>query len=98
RTAGDGRGTGGPGGSGEGGGVNGPMAETRRKGASARGRGAVWLGVTAVVCLGGTLAACAGRGGSAGEWTPAFDGATLAGWEGNTEYFAVEEGAIVGGT
>ena len=33
-----------------------------------------------------------------GEWISLFDGSTLAGWEGNTAYFRVENGAIVGGT
>ena len=38
-------------------------------------------------------AACAG---SAGR--PVFDGQTLTGWEGDREYFRVEDGVIIGGT
>ena len=32
------------------------------------------------------------------QWEPLFDGKTLSGWEGNEEYFRVQDGAIVGGT
>lgn len=32
------------------------------------------------------------------RWTSLFDGETLAGWEGSTDYFRVENGVIVGGT
>jgi hypothetical protein len=32
-----------------------------------------------------------------GEWVPLFDGETLNGWEGNFDFFRVEQGAIVGG-
>lgn len=44
------------------------------------------------------LAGCAGSGAGQDGWVPLFDGETLNGWEGNAEYFRVEDGSIVGGT
>lgn len=44
------------------------------------------------------LSGCAAQAAGSGSWTSLFDERTLAGWEGNREYFRVEEGAIVGGT
>lgn len=44
------------------------------------------------------LGGCFGNSTGDGEWRSLFDGRTLSGWEGNEEYFRVEDGAIVGGT
>ena len=52
------------------------------------------LVATAIVAQG----CAAAQSASAGEWDRIFDGVTLSGWEGSTEYFRVEEGLIVGGT
>lgn len=43
------------------------------------------------------VAACAGAPAEDEGWEDVFDGASLAGWEGNTDYFRVEDGVIVGG-
>lgn len=40
---------------------------------------------------------CATTTGNAGEVRPLFDGKTLDGWEGNLDWFRMEDGAIVGG-
>jgi hypothetical protein len=44
------------------------------------------------------LAGCASSGAGQDGWVSLFDGETLNGWEGNAQYFRVEDGAIVGGT
>lgn len=44
------------------------------------------------------LAGCASGGASQDGWVSLFDGETLAGWEGNMEYFRVEDGVLIGGT
>ena len=49
--------------------------------------------VVAVLLLGFAQSAVAQE-----RWTSLFDGETLAGWEGSTDYFRVENGVIVGGT
>ena len=55
--------------------------------------------LAALVALVAVSAGCAAGAVSSGDgWTRLFDGGTLSGWEGNSEYFRVEEGSIVGGT
>ena len=44
------------------------------------------------------MGSCAASSSGQEEWISLFDGATLSGWEGNEEYFRVENGVIVGGT
>lgn len=51
----------------------------------------------ATICL-VVLAGCAMAEEIEEGFTPIFDGETLKGWEGNPDYFHVEDGAIVGGT
>jgi hypothetical protein len=69
---------------------------------SARGRSAPPVRAHLLLAL--VLAAgCGGPAGGAsvpggGEWSPLFDGRTLAGWEGGGGLFRVEDGAIVGGS
>lgn len=50
-----------------------------------------------VICSTLVQACAAGPTPGNGEWASLFDGSTLSGWEGNLEYFRVEDGAIVGG-
>lgn len=53
---------------------------------------------TALLCVASVNIGCAGRASLEDGWRPLFDGETLAGWEGSSEYFRVEDGAIVGGS
>lgn len=50
------------------------------------------------LCVFAMSIGCSGRGIVDHGWRPLFDGDTLRGWEGNAEYFRVEDRAIVGGT
>lgn len=67
----------------------------------ATSRTALRLGLAVACAL--PVAGCAAGAGSAasggaeGGWVSLFDGRTLAGWEGSSEFFRVEDGAIVGG-
>jgi len=44
------------------------------------------------------IAAHIGAAPATGRWTDLFDGKTLKGWEGNTDVFHVEDGAVVAGS
>jgi hypothetical protein len=52
----------------------------------------VSLVIIAIVCL--TLVTCGGSD----PWITLWDGKTFNGWEGNLEWFRIQDGAIVGGT
>jgi hypothetical protein len=54
--------------------------------------------VLAVPLMVHSLAAAALPAAAAGSWVPLFDGKTLTGWEGRTDVFRVEDGAIVAGS
>jgi len=54
--------------------------------------------LAATLLLLGFLTSYGGAAPTAGRWVSLFDGRTLAGWEGNTEVFRVEDGAVVAGS
>lgn len=55
--------------------------------------------ITFLLAVGISLEGCAaGPSASGREWMSLFDGQTLTGWEGSSDYFRVDDGTIVGGT
>jgi 3-keto-disaccharide hydrolase len=76
-----------------------PTQERRASSArTARRRAARLSPLFAIPLIFHTIAAATSPAAAAETWVPLFDGRTLAGWEGRTDVFRVEDGAIVAGS
>jgi hypothetical protein len=76
-----------------------PIQERRASSARTARRRAAWLSpLLAVPLILHTIAAATFPAAAAETWVALFDGQTLAGWEGRTDVFRVEDGAIVAGS